>query len=297
MLIFRNFDGLSSIPGTRLYALDLLGMGNSSRPHFRVHSKDPVAKIDEAEAFFIDALEEWRKEKKIEKMTLLGHSLGGYLSVNYCLKYPSHVDHLILVSPAGVPNNPYENQDDLELDPPDTTVQSEFSQSQSTISKSAVQQPRPLPRWVTVLWEANISPFTFIRIPIVGPKFASAWTTRRFNELPSVEQDTLSEYAYQIFRLRGSGEYALAYLLAPGAYARRPLIERVKKLQNDTLLKQVTWIYGSYDWMDVDAGREASERLGDDIESNVIVVDKAGHNVHLDNPVGFNKILVEALRS
>ena len=68
---FRNFDGLTRIPGTKVYALDLLGMGNSSRPHFQVRAKDPVAKIDEAEAFFIDALEEWRKEKKIEKMTLL----------------------------------------------------------------------------------------------------------------------------------------------------------------------------------------------------------------------------------
>ena len=54
-----------------MYALDLLGMGNSSRPHFRVHSKDPVDKIDEAEAFFIDALEEWRQAKKIDKMTLM----------------------------------------------------------------------------------------------------------------------------------------------------------------------------------------------------------------------------------
>lgn len=54
-----------------MYALDLLGMGNSSRPHFSVHSKDPVDKIDEAEAFFIDALEEWRQVKKIDKMTLM----------------------------------------------------------------------------------------------------------------------------------------------------------------------------------------------------------------------------------
>ena len=46
-------------------------MGNSSRPRFSVQGKDPVAKIDEAEAFFIDALEEWRKEKKIERMILL----------------------------------------------------------------------------------------------------------------------------------------------------------------------------------------------------------------------------------
>ena len=73
VLTCRNFDGLSSVPGTRLYALDLLGMGNSSRPHFHIKSKDPESKIDEAEAFFIDALEEWRKEKKIDKMVLLVH--------------------------------------------------------------------------------------------------------------------------------------------------------------------------------------------------------------------------------
>jgi cardiolipin-specific phospholipase len=228
--------------------------------------------------------------------------LGGYLSVNYCLKYPSHVDRLILVSPVGVPNNPYESEADVEKDPaisspPDTTVQSEFSQPQPTTSKSAVQKPRPLPRWVTLLWEANFSPFMFVRLPIVGPKVASAWTTRRFGNLPTPEeQDVLSQYAYQIFRLRGSGEFALAYLLAPGAYARRPLIQRVKSLQNDSVLKKVTWVYGSYDWMDVDAGREASELLGD-IESDVIVVNKAGHNVHLDNPVDFNKIILKELQT
>ena len=70
-LTSRNFDGLSNVPGTRLYALDLLGMGNSSRPHFHIRAKDPIGKIDEAEAFFIDALEEWRIAKKIEKMTLV----------------------------------------------------------------------------------------------------------------------------------------------------------------------------------------------------------------------------------
>jgi cardiolipin-specific phospholipase len=70
-LFYRNFDGLTKVPGTKVYALDLLGMGNSSRPHFRIKARDPVGKIEEAEAFFIDALEEWRKEKNIDKMTLL----------------------------------------------------------------------------------------------------------------------------------------------------------------------------------------------------------------------------------
>jgi len=136
----------------------------------------------------------------------------------------------------------------------------------------------------------------FVRIPVFGPKFASAWTTRRFSQLPEEQQTALSHYAYQIFRLRGSGEFALAYLLAPGAYARRPLIERVKKLQNDSLLRKVTWIYGSYDWMDVDAGRDASERLGD-LETEVVVVDRAGHNVHLDNPEAFNRVIFKELRA
>jgi cardiolipin-specific phospholipase len=218
------------------------------------------------------------------------------------LKYPSHVDRLILVSPVGVPNNPFETKNDVEIDPvvadpPDTAVESEFSQAQSTQSKSAIKRPRPPPRWVTLLWEANFSPFTFVRLPIVGPKFASAWTALRFANLPTDdEQETLSQYAYQIFRLRGSGEYALAYLLAPGAYARRPLMERVKQLQNDSVLKKITWIYGSYDWMDVDAGREAAERLGD-IKTDVVVVEKAGHNVHLDNPEGFNKVIFEELEA
>ena len=49
--------------------------------------------------------------------------------------------------------------------------------------------------------------------------------------------------------------------------------------------------------MDVDAGREASEELGDDIESDLLVVDRAGHNVHLDNPEAFNRIILKVLRA
>src|SRR5436309_11319043 len=57
---YKNFEGLSRDKGWKLYALDLLGMGRSSRPNFRVHAKDQQGKIREAENWFIDALEEWR---------------------------------------------------------------------------------------------------------------------------------------------------------------------------------------------------------------------------------------------
>jgi pimeloyl-ACP methyl ester carboxylesterase len=51
----------------------------------------------------VESLEEWREKMNLEKMTLVGHSLGGYLSAVYALRYPERVERLILLSPAGVP--------------------------------------------------------------------------------------------------------------------------------------------------------------------------------------------------
>ena len=72
-----------------LYAFDLLGFGRSSRAKF---SSDPII----AEHQFVDAIEEWRKEIKLEKFILLGHSFGGFLSTAYALKYPQNIHALIL---------------------------------------------------------------------------------------------------------------------------------------------------------------------------------------------------------
>ena len=38
---FENLDALAAIPGTRIYAIDWLGKGRSSRPPFKFSPKDP----------------------------------------------------------------------------------------------------------------------------------------------------------------------------------------------------------------------------------------------------------------
>lgn len=82
-----------------VYAFDLLGFGRSSRPTFSTS-----AQLVEME--YVESIEEWRQAMKIEKMALLGHSLGAYLASAYALKYPDKIQHLFLVDPWGFPENP-----------------------------------------------------------------------------------------------------------------------------------------------------------------------------------------------
>ena len=97
------YPTLAQVPGWRIYSIDWLGMGLSSRPKFHVrmrHGERQDEMVKEAEDWFVDSLEKWRIRQNISSFTLLGHSLGGYLMAIYALKYPDRVDKLLLVSPG-----------------------------------------------------------------------------------------------------------------------------------------------------------------------------------------------------
>ena len=127
-----NIDALSQ--NRTVYAFDLLGFGRSSRPHL---SPDP----EEAEEQFVDSIEKWRHHIGLDRFVMLGHSLGGYLASSYALKYPSRVQHLVLVDPWGFPEKPPEDEVSLHI-----------------------------PTWVKVLG-AVLSPFN----PLAGLRAAGPW--------------------------------------------------------------------------------------------------------------------------
>ncbi|KAL1918543.1 uncharacterized protein VTP21DRAFT_3203 [Calcarisporiella thermophila] len=253
---YRNYNALSQVPGWKLYAIDWLGMGRSSRPKWRISKKQNESwdrAIDETEEFFVDSLEEWREIHKIEKMTLLGHSLGGYLSACYAIKYPDRVEKLILVSPAGIPENPTEPSESLDNRTKPNVIDTSSSASnphedvkvddldpeiQMAGAQVPESQPPPTPRrrlptWVRHVWEANITPMSIMRkIGPFGPYLVNAYTTRRFHYLDDQDKHDLYDYIYHISSSPGSGEYAMGIIFAPGAYARRPtgwIIEVVKR--------------------------------------------------------------------
>jgi len=204
-------------------------------------------------------------------------------------------------------------------------------------SKDGTVTPRkPLPKWLTYLWDSNVSPFSIVRwAGPVGPKLVSGWTSRRFSHLPAEEAQALHEYSYSLFRQRGSGEYALAYILAPGAFARSPLIRRVQGLGRqylgthagpipDAVSKPneadrprenglpVVLMYGEHDWMDIAGGYAAEQKMKDEKEralegktkeererdqgdAKVTIIQKAGHHIYLDGWKQFNDEVLDEM--
>lgn len=69
-LWIHNVDELSENGQRPFHAFDLVGFGRSSRPLFSI---DPIV----AETQFVESIEDWRKEMKLDSMILLGHSFGG----------------------------------------------------------------------------------------------------------------------------------------------------------------------------------------------------------------------------
>ena len=78
-----------------VYAIDIPGFGLSSRLRF---SGD----IEACETQLKEIVEQWRVKMELDKMVLVGHSLGGYISAIYAIKHHERVARLILIDSWGI---------------------------------------------------------------------------------------------------------------------------------------------------------------------------------------------------
>ncbi|XP_017555891.1 1-acylglycerol-3-phosphate O-acyltransferase ABHD5 isoform X1 [Pygocentrus nattereri] len=246
----QNLDALSQ--QRPVYAFDLLGFGQSSRPHFSTDAQ-------EAELQFVESIEEWREKLGLEIMIMLGHNLGGYLAAAYSLKYPSRVKHLILVEPWGFPERPQPGDQD-----------------------------RPIPVWIKALG-AMLSPFNPLAgLRLAGPLGPLLVQTLRPDfkkKFDTVFNDnTVTEYIYHLNVQSPSGETAFKNMTIPYGWAKRPMLQRTGLIHSDI---PITVIYGSRSSIDGHSGNSIKEmRPNSHVE--IIAIRGAGHYVYADQPEDFN---------
>jgi pimeloyl-ACP methyl ester carboxylesterase len=77
--------------GYRVIAPDQIGFGKSSKPSFDLHF-DQLARNTRA----------LLHELKVDRVSVIGHSMGGMLSVRLARMYPELVDRMVLVAPIGL---------------------------------------------------------------------------------------------------------------------------------------------------------------------------------------------------
>lgn len=83
-------EELSAWSGRKVYVVDLPGFGGSSLPKVKT-----ITQYSELVVAFCKYME-------IDKMSVIGHSLGGRVGIILASKYSHLVEHLILIDPAGV---------------------------------------------------------------------------------------------------------------------------------------------------------------------------------------------------
>jgi pimeloyl-ACP methyl ester carboxylesterase len=75
----------------RVVALDLLGFGRSAKPV-----------IEYSIEGYVEILERFMKAAGIERASLMGSSLGGWIASAFALRFPLKIDRLVLVDAAGL---------------------------------------------------------------------------------------------------------------------------------------------------------------------------------------------------
>ena len=263
-----NFDYIIEHSNRRIYAIDLLGFGRSSRPIFELNG--------DVEWQLVYAIERWRKAVNLDrKFILMGHGFGAYLCLSYALHFPKHVAHLILLDPWGIP-----------------------SQQQSLQTRSTSHYP--LPYWVTLVNHYILQKFSPLRwLKMAGPWGQQLLSTFRTDLKQKYEQligkdniELIVQYIYHCnVQPVASGEIAFKALCTPCGWAKFPIIHRIRELNRHI---QLTFIFGSRSWIDRQPAFQIKYLLGDHRVA-VTVIQGAGHHVYADRPLLFNELLCETL--
>jgi len=79
-------------PDVPVYAVDLIGFGESSKPRHAPYGRE----------FYLHQLEHLRAEYRLDRVVPVGHSLGGMLGIEWAAERPDAVASVVAVAPGGL---------------------------------------------------------------------------------------------------------------------------------------------------------------------------------------------------
>jgi len=245
----------------RLWCIDLIGQGLSSRPEFTCTSTEET--ID----YFMDSLEQWRKQVGLEKFHLAGQSFGGYMCGMYSLRYPEHVKKLILITPAGFSKGtPKINREEI------LAGQGFFRRQFLKIQINTWQN-----KWTPHIIADKIG---FFRYPLLRRYVRSSNLSGEHLELAYT-------YISGVFKLPESTLKALHHILAyPRASGQYPLEDVIHKLEMPCEI-----YYGENDWMCKEGAYRVAARR--ELKGFIHIVPNAGHRMNLENPKYVSNLIIQ----
>ena len=292
-------------------AVDWLGMGCSDRKgatqltKISSTSNEQLVR-DQAEKTtqeLLAGLEEVRQQECVDSFVLAGHSLGGYLTAKYALQHSNHLQGVVLLSPAGVP------------EPPDHEKRATDDELDWKI------------RLLMSLWNMNLTPQMLVRLfGNSGRRYVDNYFKRRLmtsdSQWTNEEMQLLSEYLFHITAGADNGEYALNALLQPifvsgqqnvrgksrnsdrivegesapllrsGVYARNAVEQAIDSQWNKDV--PLLLLFGDSDWLYFPTAPHVIRRWKDKgIDAELVIVKDADHHLHLQNADDVNRIIID----
>lgn len=239
-----------------VHTVDLLGFGRSSRPSLG----NDASHIEEQ---MVQSIEAWRSQMQLERFVLLGHSLGGFLSSSYALRYPHRVAHLVLDDPWGFP-----------------------------VYDPGRPRGKRMGHWMAPLqvYFNRFNVLSGLRASgLLGPFIMQAALSGAHSRFGHVVADptAIPNYVYHCNVRRPTGEEAFRNLSIYFGWTKNPMVHRFLELDPKV---PVTFIYGKTTFIT----RSPAEYIKKNRTNGYVdlqVFDDCGHNVHMDQPEKFNELV------
>ncbi|CAI2369950.1 unnamed protein product [Moneuplotes crassus] len=258
LIFFKLFKRLSE--NYHVYAIDLLGMGRSSRPKFLARTKT------EAEDYYICSIEMWRESLGLDNMNIVAHSFGAYITSRYALKYPDKVKKIVFWSPHGCEPKPEDYEQKLKERLRGGCCRKCMLKTMLFIFKHEIKPSRII----------------FCCGRCIGSCWIKNYVKRRFVNMTDTEKEVAGRYLYQLLMREQSGEKAIFKLMKMPILAYTPIYDELDKLNSHKI--EISFVYGDRDWIDTQMGGTNVSQLLKRRGEKVSIIHDSDHHLYLDNP-------------